>query len=126
MRGKKNQRSIEVLLLAGASALSIMGGDIAVDIHLLSRLIEDINAEFGLTSEQIETLHTKLKVVTYSTIVGLGSTLVGRVMTREVLLTLSGVKLVSKNATRLVPITGQMVIGCDRLFCLQGGRQSAY
>lgn len=136
MRGKKNQRSTEVLLpetehallavhqscrqmvarkallSAGASALPIMGVGIAVDIHLLARLIEDINAEFGLTPEQIEKPHPKFKVVTYSTIVGLGSTLVGPVVTREVLLKLltrSGVKLVSKNATRLVPITGQMV-----------------
>ncbi|AMP00682.1 hypothetical protein CAter282_2845 [Collimonas arenae] len=136
MRGKKNQRSTEVLLpetehalqavrqrcrqmvarkallSAGASALPIMGVDIAIDIHLLSRLIEDINTEFGLAPEQIEKLHPKLKVATYSTIVGLGSTLVGRVVTREVLLKLltrSGVKVVSKNATRLVPIAGQMV-----------------
>lgn len=100
------------LLSAGASALPIMGVDIAVDIHLLSRLIEDINAAFGLTPQQIEKLQPKLRVATYSTIVGLGSTLVGRVVTRELLLkilTRSGVKVVSKNATRLVPIAGQMV-----------------
>jgi hypothetical protein len=51
-------------------------------------------------------------VATYSTIVGLGSTLVGRLVTRELMLnilTRSGVKLASKNASRLVPIAGQMV-----------------
>ncbi|PFH07665.1 hypothetical protein BCF11_0002 [Collimonas sp. PA-H2] len=99
------------LLSAGASALPIMGVDIAVDIHLLSRLIEDINAAFGLTPQQIEKLQPKLRIATYSTIVG-RSTLVGRVVTRELLLkilTRSGVKVVSKNATRLVPIAGQMV-----------------
>ncbi len=63
-----------------------MGGDIAVDIRLLSRLIEGINADFGLIPEQIDKLHLKLK-----------------------LLTLSDVKLVSKNAKRLVPIAGQIV-----------------
>ncbi len=97
---------------AGASALPIFGVDIAVDIHLLSRLIEEINAEFGLTPDQIERLHPKLKVATYSAIVGVGSNLIGRVVTRELLLkilTRSGVKLVSKNASRLVPIAGQMV-----------------
>ena len=100
------------LLSAAASALPVMGVDIAIDIHLLSRLIEDINAEFGMTPQQIEKLQPKLKVATYSTIVGLGSTLVGRVVSRELLLkilTRSGVKVVSKNATRLVPIAGQMV-----------------
>lgn len=100
------------LLSAGASALPIMGVDIAIDIHLLSRLIEDINAEFGMTPQQIEKLQPKLKVAAYSTIVGLGSTLVGRMVTRELMLkilTRSGVKVVSKNATRLVPIAGQMV-----------------
>ncbi|WP_211461954.1 hypothetical protein [Collimonas silvisoli] len=100
------------LLSAGASALPIMGVDIAIDIHLLSHLIEDINAEFGMTPQQIEKLQPKLKVAAYSTIVGLGSTLVGRMVTRELMLkilTRSGVKVVSKNATRLVPIAGQMV-----------------
>ncbi|SFD04665.1 hypothetical protein [Collimonas sp. OK412] len=100
------------LLSAGASALPILGVDIAVDIHLLSRLIEDINAEFGLTPQQIDKLQPKLKVATYSTIVGLGSTLIGRAVTRELMLkilTRSGVKVLSKNATRLVPIAGQMV-----------------
>lgn len=97
---------------AGASALPVFGVDIAVDIHLLSRLIEDINAEFGFTPEQIDRLQPKLKVATYSVIVGVGSTLVGRAVTRELLrkmLTRSGVKLVSKNAIRLVPIAGQIV-----------------
>jgi hypothetical protein len=100
------------LLSAAASALPIMGVDVAIDIHLLSRLIEDINAEFGMTPQQIEKLQPKLMVATYSTIVGLGSTLVGRLVTRELMLnilTRSGVKLASKNASRLVPIAGQMV-----------------
>jgi len=97
---------------AGASALPVFGVDIAIDIHLLSHLIEDINAEFGLTPEQIERLRPALKVATYSVIVGAGSTLVGRVVTHELLakiLMRSSVKLASKNATRLVPIVGQMV-----------------
>lgn len=97
---------------AGASALPVFGVDIAVDIHLLSGLIEDINGEFGLSPEQIEILHPTRKVAIYSVIVGAGSTLVGRVVTRDLLLNIlmrSGVKLVSKNAVRLVPIAGQMV-----------------
>ena len=97
---------------AGASALPVFGVDIAIDIHLLSRLIEDINAEFGLTPEQIDRLQPKLKVATYSVIVGLGSTLVGRAVTRELLLkmlTKSGVKLLSRSAARLVPVAGQLV-----------------
>ncbi|QRX83097.1 hypothetical protein [Glaciimonas sp. PAMC28666] len=97
---------------AGASALPVFGVDIAVDIHLLSGLIEEINAEFGLSPEQIELLHPTRKVAIYSVIVGAGSTLVGRVVTRELLLKIlmrSGVKLVSKNAVRLVPIAGQAV-----------------
>ncbi|PUA19918.1 hypothetical protein [Glaciimonas sp. PCH181] len=104
--------SRRALWSAGASALPVFGVDIAVDIHLLSGLIEDINAEFGLTPEQIDGLHPKRKVATYSVIVAAGSTFVGRVVTRELLLKIlmrSGVKVVTKNATRLVPIAGQMV-----------------
>lgn len=102
----------KAILSAGASALPVFGIDIVIDIRLLSRLIEQINAEFGMTPEQIEALQPEFKVALYSTVIRLGSTLVGRAVTRDLLLkmlTRSSVKLVSKNATRLVPVAGQLV-----------------
>lgn len=100
------------LWLAGVSALPMFGVDIAVDIYLLSGLIEDINAEFGLTSEQIDRLHPERKVAIYSIIVGPGNTLVGRIIKRELSLKIllhSGVRMASKNAIRLVPTASQMM-----------------
>jgi hypothetical protein len=100
------------LMSAGASAVPLMGLDIAVDIRLLQRVIEDINAAFGLSAAQLERLEPKQRVATYSTIVALGSAMIGRAVTREVvykLLLRSGIKLVAKNATRLVPIVGSLV-----------------
>lgn len=97
---------------AGVAAVPIPGLDIATDIRMLSRLIEDINAEFGLTPEQINRLQPKLRLVAYEIIVSMSSVLVGKVITRELvtlLLKRTGKKLLVKYSAKIVPIVGQVV-----------------
>ncbi len=97
---------------AGVAAVPIPGLDIATDIRMLTRLIEDINAEFGLTPEQINRLQPKLRLVAYEIIVGMSSVLVGKVVTRELvtlLLKRTGKKLLVKYSAKIVPIAGQVV-----------------
>ena len=97
---------------AGVAAVPIPGLDIATDIRMLTRLIEDINAEFGLTPEQINRLQPKLRLVAYEIIVGMSSVLVGKVVTRELvtlLLKRTGKKLLVKYLAKIVPIAGQVV-----------------
>lgn len=99
------------LISASVSALPIPGIDVMSDLSLFALLIDDINHEFGLTPEQIESLHPKYKLMAYEAAVGVGGMLVGKLVTRELMLDLlrrSGVKLLAKQAARLVPLAGQL------------------
>ena len=90
----------------------IPGVDIAVDISVLMSMIEDINAAFGLTPEQIERLSPRRKAFAYKAVMAVGSALVGRVITRELVIKVLktvGVRLTAKQAARAVPFAGQVV-----------------
>lgn len=102
------------LVSAGAVLvpLPLPGLDIAADVALLTQLIPAINREFGLTPEQIEQLNPTLKVLVYKTIVAFGGAMVGRVITRDLILQALvkvGMRVTSKTAARLVPLAGQAV-----------------
>ena len=114
---------------AGVSAMPIPGLDLAADLGLLVNLIEEINAEFGLTPEQIERLQPKTKVLVYEVVAGMGSVLVGKLVTRELvahLLKRAGMKAMVKYTAKIVPVAGQIasatlgfaafrVIGCQHV-----------
>lgn len=98
-------------LSAGVAVVPIPGIDIATDISLLMRLLEEINQEFGLTPEQIEHLQPKAKVMVYQAIVGMGGVVVGKTVTRGIvtqLLKHTGIKILARNATKIVPVAGQV------------------
>ena len=100
------------MISAGASVVPIPGVDIAVDIGVLMSMIEDINEAFGLTPEQIEQLAPRRKAYAYKAVMAVGSAMVGRVVTRELVIRLLktvGVRLTAKQAARAVPIAGQVV-----------------
>lgn len=96
---------------AGVSAVPIPGFDLAADLGLLVNLIEQINAEFGLTPEQIERLQPKAKVLVYEIVAGMGSVLAGKLVTRELvahLLKRAGMKAMVKYSAKIVPVAGQI------------------
>ena len=104
-----NQRA---LLAAGVAAVPVPGIDWLTDVAVLLKLIPAINEKFGLTAEQIERLAPERQVVVFKAISAGGSLLIGRFITRELLLTVLktvGVRLTTKQATKLVPIVGQAV-----------------
>lgn len=95
---------------AGISAVPLPGLDVVADLRLFATLIDDINREFGLTPEQVGRLQPQLKIRAYEAAVSVGGTMVGRYITREVILKLlqrSASKLVTKQVTRFVPLAGQ-------------------
>ena len=53
---------------------------------LLTQLIPAINREFGLTPDQIEELNPRMKVLVYKAIVAFGGAMVGRLITRDLIL----------------------------------------
>jgi len=98
------------LLSAGAAVVPIPGFDLAVDVSQLLRMIEDINACFGLSPLQIERLSTRRRVDANQAMATVGSALVGRLLTRELVLQVLrrvGLQLTAQQAARYVPIAGQ-------------------
>ncbi|MEP6609877.1 MAG: hypothetical protein ABJA83_14535 [Burkholderiaceae bacterium] len=100
------------LLAAGASIVPLPGVDVAVDISVLMRLIEQVNQRFGLTPGQIEQLAPQRKLFAYKAVMGVGSALVGRMVTRELVIHLlksMGMRMTAKQAAKYVPFAGQAI-----------------
>ena len=97
--------------LAGAfvSSIPIPGLDWAFDAALLSRLMPRISQEFGLSAAQIDALEPSRREGVQKAVAVVGSVLIGKLITREMI-----VRLVQKVATRMaakqlgkfVPIVG--------------------
>ena len=100
------------LVAAGVAVVPIPGIDWITDVAVLLKLLPEINRAFGLTPEQIERLAPDRRVVVYKAISAGSGMLVGRLVTRELivrLLKLVGVRLTTQQAAKYVPIAGQAV-----------------
>jgi uncharacterized protein (DUF697 family) len=100
------------LISAGASVVPLPGVDVAVDITVLLKMIEQINQRFGLTLEQIEQLAPQRRLFAYKAAMAVGSVLIGRIVTRELMIKVLktvGVRLSVKQAAKYVPFAGQAV-----------------
>jgi len=123
--------SQRALFAAGVSMIPLPGIDWITDIGVLVKLLPEINREFGLSPEQIERLAPDRRVVVYKAISAGGGMLVGRMITRELVmrvLRLVGVRLTTQQAAKYVPIAGQAVsaaltFGALKLVCEQHIRQ---
>jgi uncharacterized protein (DUF697 family) len=96
---------------AGVSAVPIPGVDVLSDLSLFKKLVDDVNEAFGLTPAQIDRLQPNHKLIAYKVAVGVGGVMVGKLVTRELLMQVFkrvGLKVMAKSATRFVPIAGQM------------------
>ena len=102
--------SRRALMAAGVAVLPIPGVDWLTDIGVLMKLIPDINRAFGLTLEQVERLSPDRRVVVFKAISAGGSMVLGRLVTRQVvmrMLKLVGVRLTTQQAAKYVPVAGQ-------------------
>jgi uncharacterized protein (DUF697 family) len=100
------------LLAAGVAMVPVPGLDWLTDVGVLVKLLPDINHAFGLAPEQIERLAPDRRVVVYKALSTGGGLLVGRLITRELVLRLLkvvGVRLTTQQAAKYVPIAGQAV-----------------
>ncbi len=94
----------------GLTLVPLPGIDIAGDVAMLMELIPAINRKFGLTPEQIEQLDTHHKVMVYAMLKKVGTDLVGRVVTRQLVLASLkkvSVRLATKQVLKYLPIAGQ-------------------
>jgi uncharacterized protein (DUF697 family) len=100
------------LMAAGAAVVPIPGVDIAADIALLVRTLNQINEAFGLTPAQVDQLDAMRRVTVYKSISLTASGLVGRLITKELVLTVLqsvGARIAAKQAARVTPLIGQAV-----------------
>jgi uncharacterized protein (DUF697 family) len=100
------------LLAAGVAAVPVPGIDWLTDVGVLLKVIPEINEKFGLTPAQIERLAPDRQVAVFKAISAGGSLLIGRLVTREVVLAvlkMVGIRLTTKQAAKVVPIAGQAV-----------------
>lgn len=100
------------LFAAGVAMVPVPGLDWVTDVGVLVKLLPDINRAFGLTPEQIERLAPERQLVVYKAISTGGGLLVGRLVTRELVLMLLkavGVRLSAQQAAKYVPLAGQAV-----------------
>ncbi len=98
------------LMGAAASAVPLPGLDWAVDAALLSRLVPAINAEFGLTPEQLDRLPGHKREEVQKALAMVGSVLVGKFITRDLVIRMAqgmGKRLTARQAAKYVPIAGQ-------------------
>lgn len=108
-RKRLNKRA---LVAAAASAVPMPGLDWAVDAALLSRLIPEINKEFGLAPSQIDQLDPKKRDQVQKAVSMVGSVLIGKVISRDLILkaaTKIGVRLTTRQLAKFVPFAGQIV-----------------
>lgn len=100
------------LVGAGVAMVPVPGVDWVTDIGILMKLIPEINRAFGLTPEQVERLAPDRRLVVYKAISAGSSLLVGRLVTRDLVLRvlkLVGVRLSTQQAAKYVPLAGQAV-----------------
>lgn len=100
------------LLAAGVAMVPVPGLDWAADIGLLMRLLPKISTEFGLSPAQVERLAPDRRIVVYKAISTAGGLVVGKVVTRELVLRLVkmvGVRLTTQQAAKYLPLAGQAV-----------------
>eukprot|EP01136_Pigoraptor_vietnamica_P002340 Opistho-1_new@30176 len=100
------------LVAAAASMVPVPGLDWAVDAALLSRLIPQISAEFGLSAGQIDQLDPSKREQVQKAVSLVGSVLIGKLITRELVLRVTqtvGLRLTTKQVAKYVPLAGQAV-----------------
>ncbi len=123
--------SRRALIAAGVSVVPIPGVDWATNVGILVKVLPDINRKFGLSAEQVERLAPDRKLVVFKAITAGGTMLVGRIVTRELvmaMLRVVGVRLSAQQAVKFVPIAGQglsavLTYGALRYVCEQHIRQ---
>jgi len=101
----------KAVMAAGVSALPIPGLDVVSDLSMFAKLVDEVNTSFGLTPEQIDRLQPSHKLIAYKAAVGIGGMLVGKIVSRELLLGVfkrMGMRSAAKSATKFVPIAGSI------------------
>ena len=100
------------LLAAVASTTPVPGLDWAVDAALLSRVLPLINAEFGLTPQQLDELSPHKREQVLKAVAVVGSVLIGKFITQDLVIKAirsMGMRVATRQLVKYVPLAGQAV-----------------
>lgn len=95
---------------AGAAVIPLPGLDVGTDLAILLKLLPTINERFGLTPQQVDQLDVESKRLVMVFAGSVGSLLIGRLVTREVVLKMlmkMGVRITTAGIVKFVPLLGQ-------------------
>ena len=79
---------------------------------MLSKLIPEINKEFGLSPEQLDQLNPKKREQVQKAVTLVGSVLIGKLISKDLVIkaaTKIGMRLTTKQLAKYVPFAGQIV-----------------
>jgi uncharacterized protein (DUF697 family) len=110
------------LMAAGVAMVPVPGIDWVTDVGVLVKLLPEISAAFGLSAQQVERLAPDRRVVVYKAISAGGGMVLGRLVTRELVLMLLktvGVRLTAQQAAKYLPIAGQVASAALTFSALQ-------
>ena len=99
------------MVAAAAGAIPLPGLDWAVDAALLSKLIPEINAQFGLTPAQLDKLDPNKREQVQKAVALVGSALIGKFISRDLMIKVAkkiGMRMTATQAAKFVPIAGQL------------------
>ena len=97
---------------AGAAIIPIPFFDVVIDVGILSLIIPEISAKFGLAPDQITVFDTKTKEIHWNELRKRGFELSGFVVARTAMKkSFNGffTKIATKQVTKFIPLGGQLV-----------------
>lgn len=97
---------------AGAAIIPVPFLDVVIDVGILSQLLPQINAKFGLAPEQMSLYDPKSKQIQWNELRKRGFEFSGLVVARTAMKkSLNGIvgKMVTKQVTKFIPLGGQIV-----------------
>lgn len=97
---------------AGAAVIPVPFFDVLIDVGLLSRIIPEVNARFGLAPEQISVYDPATKKIHWDELKKRGVEISGIVVTRTAAkktVNNFAAKYVTKQVTKFIPLGGQMI-----------------
>ena len=97
---------------AGAAIIPVPFLDVVIDVGILSQLIPEINARFGLAPDQISVYDPKTKQIHWTELRKRGVEFSGLVVARTAMkksLNNIAAKYITKQVTKFIPLGGQLV-----------------
>lgn len=97
---------------AGAAIIPIPFLDVVIDVGLLSQLIHEVNARFGLAPEQVSVFDHDTKQIHWSELKKRGIEFSGLVVARTAVkksVNNVAAKYITKQVTKFIPLGGQLI-----------------